>query len=150
MTDKFRQGGKLTESEKIAGRMFRERARALMEIAFSEIGDSHVFPLELCFVRHVCPNHKGRTWAVHLREYVVFSPLMWVCYCSAVVEEPHDDCDGAVRIEEGLFGWIWRAGSCPCGYAARSAGGKIVLAADRAPLRGATEVKLDTPGRGGS
>lgn len=137
----------LSREEKLAGRLFREKAAELMALSFSEMPENtEVRPAELHFVRHVCPNHEGRTWAVQLREFVVFSPQMYVCYCSAVVAEPHDDCDGAVKIEEALFGWIWRAGSCPCGYTVRSAGGKVVLAADRAPLRGATEVRLDPPG----
>jgi hypothetical protein len=137
----------LTRAEKLVGRHFREAASKLMDVAFSEMGDeAHVYPLYLNFVRHVCPNRKGRTWAVQLREFVIFSPALWVCYCSAVVPEPHDDCQGAVFVEEMTFGYVWRAGSCSCGFMARSDSGRIILPADRQPLRGAVEVELDSTG----
>jgi hypothetical protein len=137
----------LSRAEKLAGRAFRERAVQAMDLAFSEMPETtEVRPLYLNFVRHVCPKHEGRTWAVQLKEYVLFSPRMYACYCSAVLAEPHVDCDGAVEIEESLFGWIWRAGSCPCGYTVRSHGGRIVLAGDRGPLHGAVRLGLDPPG----
>jgi hypothetical protein len=121
----------LSPEEKEAGRKFRERAVQLMELSFAEIGDAHVYPLYLNFVRHVCPKKKGRTWAVHLREYIVFSPEMAV--------------RGTV-VEEATFGYVWRAGSCSCGFTARSDIGRVILAANRTPLRGAVEVELDPLG----
>lgn len=124
--------GVLSPEEKEAGRKFRDRAIKLMEMAFSELPDTaEVRPLYLNFVRHNCPRNKGRTWAVQMKEFIVFSPEMAV--------------RGTI-VEEALFGYVWRIGFCLCGYAVRSDGGRVVLVADRAPLRGAVEVELDPPG----
>lgn len=111
----------LSPEERLEGREFRKRARQLMEQAFAEMPDTtEVRPVFLNFVRHQCSKHAGRTWAVQMREFIVFSP------------------------GEALFGYIWRAGSCPCGFTVRSAGGRLVLAGDRYPLHGAVEVKLES------
>lgn len=118
----------LTQQEKVAGRLFRDQARARMEqVAGQEMLSAQFRPDTLRFVRHPCPLHAGRTWAVELKEHYILNPPM----------------EG---LEEGKLAFTWRMGRCRCGAAFRSDGGRVVAVADHPPLHGAKLVRLDMAG----
>jgi hypothetical protein len=84
--------------------------------------------------RHECPARGGRSVSFDIREVYILSPQLWVCYCSSVLERPHGDCQGAVKVEAGRFGFFYREGKCACDITARSLDGLLVDAYERPPL----------------
>lgn len=143
----------LTPEEKRAGRWFRDTlAIPAMEKQLNRYGDVVEVPPYLHFVRHECAAHPGHsTWAVELREWYVLSPPMLVFAQGRApdvtwVVRPVQSYDVTeATVPEGFFCWLWKGGSCSCGYSVRSGGGRMVVSSERPPLRGAAEVRLDTP-----
>lgn len=132
----------LTDSEKIAGRYFRHLSQTRLEE--SHVSDSPTFvpPPWLRHYRHNCLLRGDRSTSLELKEVYVFSPELWVCYCSAIDELklgsfPHSDCQGGkVLSVEGRFGFIYKEGKCACGATARSIVGRLVDAWERPPITG--------------
>jgi len=120
----------LTKLEKAAGRAFRESWAARLA-AKSAAAPCMEFIREY---RHACPKRDGVSVAIALREHYETSPKYWVCYCSTVLEHPHDDCQGGKEVTPaGFFAFIWLDGRCPhCRQRVRSEG-RLVLAAERGP-----------------
>lgn len=106
----------LTPAQKKAGRIFRDQARARMAELVPR--DAHEVPGLLRHVRHECPLHAGRTWAVEMREHYLLNPAM-------------------DELEEGRLAWVWKSGTCKCGFAIRSGDGRMVDRFARGLLRGA-------------
>ncbi len=138
----------LSLAEKRAGRLFRERARGIMQSRIPEHAD--LVPLGLRYVRHECPKHAGRTWALYLQENYLLSPQMEVCEQGQPWghEPAEHDCGEKSVLREGLYAWLWSSGRCVCGYAAYANDGRLVLREVRPPLHGAVEVvvRLDPTG----
>lgn len=113
----------LTEAEKAAGRVFRERARARMEALALPL-DPVEIPDVVHHVRHECPRSADeRTVSLEAVEHYILNPAM-------------ED------LNEGKLAFIWRQGRCRCGHAVWSGSGRVVAVADRPPSRGARQVFL--------
>lgn len=117
----------LSQQEKAAGRIFRDQARLCMRRYVQLLPEAVPVPAELHHVRHVCTNHKGRTWGMELKEHRILNPAM----------------EG---LEAGKLAWIWRQGACSCGFAAYADDGRMVAEAERPAMRGAVIVILDPAG----
>jgi hypothetical protein len=125
----------LSSAEKRVGKVFRDEREADLKIlnamqppgiVVHYWGPRHY--------RHECLARGGRSVSFDIREVYILSPQLWVCYCSSVLERPHDDCQGAVKVEAGRFGFFYREGKCACGITARSLDGLLVDAYERPPL----------------
>jgi hypothetical protein len=133
----------LTELQKKAGRVFVAACQAELDALNAAAPPGGRADPRHRVDRHPCPV-RGDSFGVVLRETYWTSPLYWACYCGviepfAAYAFPHRDCDGGREAApEGLLGWIWKQGRCSdCGLVLRSSAGRLVLAADRPPERGA-------------
>lgn len=124
----------LTRGEKLAGRWFREQQlQLLVQLEAESPAELHPPPW-VHHYRHSCAGRDGQSVSFEMREVYTPSPQLWICYCSAVVEEPHDDCQGAVRIPAERLAFIYRYGKCNgCGITGRTTGW-IADGLERAPL----------------
>lgn len=130
----------LTEAERAAARAFRDAQQADLERSHETDPPSIVVPPFVRNYRHPCAARGGRSVSFPVPEVYVWSPELWICYCSAVGELgdhfPHDDCDGGkVAAPARRFGFIYKQGHCSaCKATARSRAGRLVDASFREPL----------------
>lgn len=124
----------LTRAEKLAGRWFRDQQFLLLDQLQAQDPAALSPPPWIHHYRHGCTGRGGQSVSFEMREVYAPSPRLWVCYCSAVVQAPHDDCQGAVEIPAGRIAFIYRHGRCNgCGITGRSRGW-IADGLERAPL----------------
>jgi hypothetical protein len=130
----------LTQSEKIAGRKFRDEAQARLTRSFEEDPPRYKAPNFLSFFRHECPGRKMISTAIELKEVYVFSPAYCVSdgVTTPVTDGVYPD-EGSELIPASRFGFIYKEGKCRnsgCGETIRSPAGKFVDAYERPPIQG--------------
>lgn len=107
-----------TESEKAAGRAFRDQAQADLTAHIAAHPPTYTVPHLISILRHACPARGDRSTALELKEIYLRSP--------AVGDVP-----------EGRFGFISKQGRCRlCDQTAASTEGRLVDAWTRPPLGG--------------
>lgn len=114
----------LSPVEKCAGRFFRDQAEMNMAAALLDFPDSAPCSAQVAFYRHPCKMVKGRTRAIQLKDMMLISPEIWVCW--------HDDTESyealsaveaQVRLNAGVvaeyetvlagkFTYAWKQGKC--------------------------------------
>lgn len=110
----------LTESEKMAGRAFRDERQAVL-VELNRL-DPPVFcvPVFIGIYRHLCVARENRSTAIELFERYFLSP-----------KYPE------FGVPEERFGFLYREGECRgCGQVARSDTGRLVDALVRPPVTG--------------
>lgn len=104
----------LTDTEKAAGRQFRDEQAQLLAAALEAEPLDLVLSPFVAHVRHNCEARGGRSTSFRLHEGYTLSP-----------EYP--------GVPAGFFAFFWKRGKCACGLTGGSAQGQLVLAADRPP-----------------
>lgn len=121
----------LTESEKTAGRWFRDVEQQRLLESFDDAPPTYQVPNFLAHYRHNCEKRRGVSTAMELKEIYIFSPEVHVSGKEVV------ESGGEETIPAGRFGFIYKEGRCSgCRQTARSRAGRLVDAYDRPPVHG--------------
>jgi len=105
----------LTQTEKAAGRQFRDQVYAWWQRQWDETQPDYEVPWVLSQYRHECSVQQGRTMSLDLREVYVLSP-----------QYP--------GLDQGRLGFVARKGRCvKCRRVAMSKTGRVVEVDQRPP-----------------
>lgn len=134
----------LEPEEKVAGRLFRDRAQADLEEFRAAVQPEYDVPVWIASYRHLCAAKACNSIALELPEVFVSSPRIVVETDDAGQHKAtffdewmvNNDCDQWI-VPAGRFGFVYRSGHCPsCNERGVSPKGLFVDAWERPPIQG--------------
>lgn len=106
----------LSPAERAAGREWRSARQAFLTALNTDSPPDLSVPCVVRHVRHECAARGGVSKSFEFKEQYELNP-----------ELP--------GLAAGTIAWVWTQGKCACGTTGRSIDGRIVIVAERPPLR---------------